>query len=346
MDFPIEHYSVEDEKLLKSIRRWEGRRILLKLPAALLRHSAEISKYVEGMTAKEVVVSSRPSFGACDVSPADLNGFSGVLDLGHTPMPSLYPAFKGRYLSVPLRRVVDEEGIETILRRIPLKPPLSVGLLTTAQHRTLIQLAKNVLEGEGFKVFIGKGGKRLFFPGQVLGCDLSAARAVKDLVDLFLYIGTGEFHPRGVMLSTGKRVLVLDPVGVRWGEVDANERERFIRRRYSTLLKARELLDSGEPVGIYISYLIGQSRRRLAEELKEMLEERGIDVILITSEVLTPGQVRDLSLKVIVNTACPRITFDDSSAYSEVGCILLSPWELEAVLFGYPPINYVLDEFE
>jgi len=347
MDLPVKGYTVGRPELLEAPIRWKGERILLKLPPALLRHSLELSTFVREVTGKEVIISARPSFGACDISPGEcsLEGLAGVLDLGHAPMPTVYGRRGCRALSVPLEAVVDKGVLEKVLESIPLKSPATVGLLTTAQHLSLLKVAEKVLGRRGFRVLVGRGGKRLFFPGQVLGCDLSAARAVRDDVDLFLYIGTGQFHPRGVALSTGKRVLTLDPLTGLWGEVEEGERERFIRRRYGAMMMAKELIEAGEPVGIYMSNLLGQRREALAYEIRDRLLERGIEAFLFQSELLTPGQVSDLSLKVLVNTACPRIAVDDYPLYSEVAAILLTPLEMIAILEEKPPEDYVLDEF-
>lgn len=345
MDFPIRGYTVGEPSLLKVPSRWKGKRILLKLPAALMKDAPLIIPYVEEISSKEVLLSSRPSFGACDVTPAECisRGTCGVLDLGHAPMPSIYSERPCPFLSVPLRVTLEMEVFLNHLSSIPVEPS-RVGLITTAQHADLLEMASSALKKQGFRPLIGRGGRRLFYPGQVLGCDLSSAKVIQDQVDVFLYIGSGRFHPRGVALSTGKRVLILDPLSGVWGEVEEGYRERFIRQRYAAMVEAKRLMDGGEKVGIYISELLGQRRAEVAEEIKRDLEERGVEALLLQSEVLSPAQARDLSLKVMVNTACPRITFDDAPLYREQGTILLTPWEVKATLRNLSPESYSLDE--
>ena len=57
---------------------------------------------------------------------------------------------------------------------------------------------------------MGPAGGRIKHPGQVLGCCYSTAREL--YLDEYLFIGTGQFHPLGIALATGKRVVTADPI--------------------------------------------------------------------------------------------------------------------------------------
>ena len=78
------------------------------------------------------------------------------------------------------------------------KLPKRVGILTTIQHLHKI----NDVEKQIPNSVLG---------GQVLGCDASSARKIKDKVDAFLYVGSGEFHPIEIAVETGKDVLCFNP---------------------------------------------------------------------------------------------------------------------------------------
>ena len=52
------------------------------------------------------------------------------------------------------------------------------------------------------------GGARLSFPGQVLGCNYSGD---DDTIGHYLFLGSGDFHPIGLVLHTGKPLAMLDP---------------------------------------------------------------------------------------------------------------------------------------
>ena len=80
-----------------------------------------------------------------------------------------------------------------------------IGLVSTAQHAHKLDQIKKILENKNFKVFIGKGDSRIKLGGQILGCNFSSATSIAKDIDLFLFIGSGNFHPLGLMLSTKKK---------------------------------------------------------------------------------------------------------------------------------------------
>src|SRR4030043_1391157 len=87
--------------------------------------------------------------------------------------------------------------VTQVLKKIKVEG--KAGLITTIQHSDKLKDAQKVIPDS----IIG---------GSVLGCDVSAAEKIKDKVDFFVYIGTGEFHPLGVALKTGKEVIIANPL--------------------------------------------------------------------------------------------------------------------------------------
>lgn len=53
----------------------------------------------------------------------------------------------------------------------------------------------------------------------------------------YLFIGTGQFHPLGIALATGKRVITADPVTVEVSEIDPDP---MLRRRFAAITRASE----------------------------------------------------------------------------------------------------------
>src|SRR3989344_6026980 len=79
-----------------------------------------------------------------------------------------------------------------------------VALITTIQHIAQLPKAAAILEKEG---------KQVVLQVRALGCknqDLEKA-------DTILYIGTGKFHPRGIVLRTGREVITADPTANKVG---------------------------------------------------------------------------------------------------------------------------------
>ena len=83
-----------------------------------------------------------------------------------------------------------------------------LGLVGSIQHLHLLPDYVKRLEKAGFDVEIPIGGERLTFPGQVLGCNYSGD---DPSIGHYLFLGSGDFHPIGLVLHTGKPLAMLDP---------------------------------------------------------------------------------------------------------------------------------------
>ncbi|MDP2908884.1 MAG: diphthamide synthesis protein, partial [Nanoarchaeota archaeon] len=141
--------------------------------------------------------------------------------------------------------------------------------------------------------------------GVVLGCDTSAAENIKDKVDFFVYIGTGKFHPLGVALKTGKKVLVANPLTNQVSEISKEEVESYkkkLKGKYLKFLNAKK-------VGILVSTKAGQYRLKKAFELQEKLEKPSY---IFMANNFSENELENYTdVGIFINTACPRIEFDN-----------------------------------
>ncbi len=78
--------------------------------------------------------------------------------------------------------------------------------------------------------------------------------------------GPGQFHPLGVQLATGARVVALDPY---CRTVEVVSADRFLRRRFALI----EVAKRAENFGIILTLKSGQQRRQLAERLAMMRKD-------------------------------------------------------------------------
>jgi 2-(3-amino-3-carboxypropyl)histidine synthase len=196
------------------------------------------------------------------------------------------------------------------------------------QHAHLIPAIRDILHEAGFEVQVTEGSTRTPYAGQILGCSYEAAR--KTGVSEILFIGTGVFHPIGVQIATGARVIACDPFT---GVVEEVDGERMLRRRFALIERARK----AERYGIIISPKTGQARQELAEQLIA-LSDRAYPVLL---REVTPDQLLNLGFPCYVNTACPRLAYDDQVRWPVP---VLSPQEFE-ILCGVRSFDaYEVDE--
>jgi hypothetical protein len=147
-----------------------------------------------------------------------------------------------------------------------------VGVTTTIQHVHKLDQALEALKRHGIQGVVGPAGGRVRQAGQVLGCSYSTARALN--VEEYLFIGTGQFHPLGIALATGKRVVIADPVT---GEVAEIDTDPMLRRRFGAITRA----GVAKRFAILVSKKPGQKRMALAERLKALGEARGLEMFVV-----------------------------------------------------------------
>jgi 2-(3-amino-3-carboxypropyl)histidine synthase len=221
--------------------------------------------------------------------------------------------------------VTDEEAQDRFLDAVGRVAPLSgtkLGLVGSIQHLHLIFDYKERLEAAGFEVEVPVGGARLTFPGQVLGCNYSGDQ---DDIGHYLFLGSGDFHPIGLVLHTGKPLAMLDPYSGDAEEMSFERIERILRQRFGLIIAC----DQAKTFGILIGEKPGQMRRTLALRMKKILEKHGKKGYLLALEHVGPELIDFYPVDAFVNTACPRIAIDDSVRYAKP---LITPFELEVAL--------------
>ena len=182
----------------------------------------------------------------------------------------------------------------------------SVGLLTTAQHLSKVDEAKKILEENGKKVFVGVN-KKTHNKAEVLGCEFSAAKEIKDKVDSYLYIGTGRFHPLGVFMNLRKKVICADPVSNDVKEINEKDVEVMEKRKKGALLKFL----TSKNIGVLVTTKPGQDRLKDALKLKDELVDKNVYVFI--DNTFNFNELENFPfIECYVNTMCPRIGLDDS----------------------------------
>lgn len=319
---------------LETVSRWisDGgyASVALQMPEGLKIRAPEISEFIERETGAIPVIVGRPCYGACDLF--DYHGWADALvHFGHSPIPS--QGDDPNVLYVESRSDADVD--DSILGSLSTLPG-SVGLLATVQYLGLIPKVRRILESSGRSVHVGVGDSRICHPGQVLGCNCSAAEAVNDDVEGFLFIGEGDFHPLAAAFGMEKQVLVLNPVT---GEVrDMTEkRDRILRRRFAAIQGARD----AQSFLVIVCSKVGQDRSELADGIVGLLRSHGRTAFKVVIEEVNPTALMSYQVDAFVNTACPRIAMDDAARYPKP---MLTPPELEIALGEREWSDYVFDQ--
>ena len=302
------------------LRSSGARTVALQFPEGLKRRAPETAAALKE-AGYAVIVSGDPCYGACDLATDALALADILIHFGHAPVEDR-PGIIYEYVQFDFDPETAENAISLLDRDQP------VGLVTTVQHVHLTDAVASVLKARGYTVVIGDGNLRTPCRGQVLGCSYASARAAGT--SQFLYVGTGVFHAIGVGLATGARVVALDPYT---GTAEEADPSRLLRRRFAQIEKARQ----AETVGIILSTKTGQRREELARRLASLSPAADI----ICMQEVSPDSLLNLGYDCYVNTACPRLAYDDQVRFPMP---VLSPPEYEIVRGIRDWDDYIIDE--
>ncbi|HUS75186.1 MAG TPA: diphthamide biosynthesis enzyme Dph2 [Methanothrix sp.] len=321
-------YDLDLDKAIDLIQKSGARWVGLQAPEGLKRATPAVARQIEEKTGAKVIISGDPCFGACDVDMRLAREVDLMLHLGHADIgigPDNVIFLEAR-MKEDLRDVVDKAANFLKAKR--------VGVTTTIQHVHKLDQVLEALKKHGIEGLLGPAGGRVKYPGQVLGCSYSTARALD--VEEYLFIGTGQFHPLGIALATGKRVVIADPVT---GEVSEIDTDPMLRRRFGAISRAGEV----KRFAVLISKKPGQKRMELAERLKALGEARGLEMFLVCLDNIEPDRLLNLGAEAAVSTACPRVALDDAAKYR---IPILTPPEFEVFVGERVWEDYEFDEIE
>ncbi len=309
------------DDVLKELRKRNARRIGIQIPDGLKYKCHEIVDFFEGK-GYEVILSGSACYGACDIDLDLLKEVDVLIHFAHTPIFE----FKN-VIYVPYHIDYDFRYLERV--RIDES---RIALISTAQYAWKLPDVKVFLEGMGYEVELKKGSGRVKMPGQVLGCNYTALRDSR--AEAVLFIGDGLFHPTGAKIYTNKKVYRFSPLEKEFEEVKVEE---FIKKRVLIVSKAED----SERGAILISRKIGQRRISLAFDLKSKADKAGKKVDLIYMDEIVPRSLDNFPYDYYVNTACPRISYDDVDLFKVP---ILTPYEFEILLDIRDWDDYRMDE--
>lgn len=285
-------------------------RIFLQVPEGLKSKALKLARELERQ-GNEVLISCEPCYGACDLrdSEAKKLGCGKIIHYGHSKfvdsdIPVEYVEIKSdEKITIPKNEIKKLSGFQKI------------GLVSTLQFADSLHNVKKQLEDAGKEVFIGNSENKNLYPGQILGCNTSAAKAVEKDVDCFLFVGSGRFHPIGVALATKKPVFAFD---TEKNKIEKAETEKFMKQRLATIELARD----AKTFGILVSTKPGQMNLKTAEEIKKRIEKAGKSAYILALDEIKPEKLDYIGsesggIDAFINTACPRIGIEDRTSFKK-----------------------------
>ena len=189
----------------------------------------------------------------------------------------------------------DVDIIPVLKKALKVLPDI-VGIVTTAQHLNKLGEAKGFLEENGKKVIVG---------GQVLGCNVVNAEKISGKVDCILFIGSGRFHPIGILRKI-RKIVVANPFSNEVKVVDENEIKKIENLRKSALSK----FHLADKIGVVISTKSGQSVKVDRKKLEKKYKDKKF--YYFACDTLSIDELENFPfVQAWINTMCPRIGYED-----------------------------------
>lgn len=333
-------YEIEFEKIVANIIDNKYKNVALQLPDGLKNYALDIAKLIKLKTRAETIILADPCYGACDVFGDELStlGVQLIIQIGHTPIE-----YKSKFgIQTLFINALSSLEIKDITEKaIKYLEGKRIGVTTTAQHVHKMQEVLEILKNKGFKPIISQGDNRINCKGQILGCNFTSAETMRDDVDSYLFVGSGIFHPVGLMLSTKKPVITADPYTKKVKKKEVEElKNSILRQRYGAI----EISKNAKTFGILIGLKSGQLRKKLAFNLKKLLDDNNREAFLIAQNIFSFLNLQSLrNIDCFVSTSCPRIAIDDYNQYKKP---IITPIELEIVLGLRNWDNYEFDQIK
>lgn len=243
-------------------------------------------------------------YGACDLKKKESKqlGCKTLVHFGHYPMgkPKINTIF------VPIGYKLKEKEINFIVNEISKKySNKKINLLTTAQYLNNIPYIKKKLIKK--KVYLEPMTKtKRLEKHMVLGCDCSTVINKKKP---FVFVGDGAFHAKNVFFRYNKEIFIINPITKTTDVI--NENDKFLRQRYGVI----GALKNAEIFGIVVSTKKGQERLTLAKEIYNLLKKHKKKAFIFACDNFKDENVIGINVDCFINTACPRITYDDYNNY-------------------------------
>lgn len=186
--------------------------------------------------------------------------------------------------------------------------PKKIAIFMSVQFLDSLKNIEKQLKSENITIIKIKP-KHCQYNCQLLGCSIDNF----DMdIDAFLYIGDGFFHPKALVLKNDKPVFSYNPFSEKFEKLTSNDVEHLRKKTKGALLK----FHTSKNIGVLITVKPGQNKLKEAELLKKKFPDKTF--YFLVCDTIDFNSLEDFNfVECFVNTACPRIAFDDSIKISK-----------------------------
>ncbi len=193
----------------------------------------------------------------------------------------------------------------------------TVALYGSVQFCNSLDDVRKQLAEAGVKVVTSKAD-RTHVVGQLLGCDnYHDSLRLKEKADCYLYVGDGKFHPlalvygqKDLAAAEVKEIVCNDPIQKKMSLMTFDDIKSILRKYKSSLMKFL----GANKVGVIVTIKPGQEQFRPSLALEKKFPEKKFFYFI--DNVVSFDQLENFPfIDVWVNSACPRVGFDDQEKF-------------------------------
>ncbi|MBT4936056.1 hypothetical protein HOL21_00250 [Candidatus Woesearchaeota archaeon] len=192
-----------------------------------------------------------------------------------------------------------------------------IALYASVQFCNNLQTIEKQLEDLGITI-ISSQPKRAQCQKQLLGCDCyKDSLNTEEDVDCYLYIGDGKFHPLALVYAQKDNkktieVVCNDPIAKTMTILTTNDIIKNLKKYKGSLIK----FISATKIGVIITIKPGQEQYKHSLELEKTYPDKKLYYFIDNN--ISFDQLENFPfIDIWVNTACPRIGFDDHNMFQK-----------------------------
>jgi len=186
--------------------------------------------------------------------------------------------------------------------------PDKIALFSSVQFLDGLEKAKKKIEAKNKKVLLLKT-EHTKHAGQLLGCNI---KKFNEDFDAFLYIGDGCFHPKALVLKNHKPVFAYNPFSKKYFKLEEKDVIDMKKEAKGALMKFMQ----SKEIGVLVSTKPGQMNIKQAQGLENKYSDKKFYILMF--DTIDFNELENFPfIECFVNTACPRIGYDDYEKISK-----------------------------
>lgn len=322
----------------KFLKETNAKTVIVQIPEGLKDKTQFILDELS-TSAENIFMKMDPCYGACDLPLNDMKVLNAdaVIHIGHAVIHAhkniFYVPCEYKMSEKELQKNISKLVVELEKRKVN-----SVSLIANTQYKNFLPQIKKELSKHKIDSYTGEGSRRIASEGQVLGCNYTVVETIQPNVQVNVYFGDGYFHPQGLVFSTEKPVIVVNPLHGTVEEISEKNRDRFMRKRFGAIARASE----AKKFGIIVTVKSGQRQFQKALEIKKAIEKHGKKAYLLEMDLVNESYMTGTGFDCLVNTACNRIVLDDADNWKT---LIINPTECLIALGEKKWEDWKPDEF-